>query len=129
MNPSVPRRLNIFLVENHEDTLAYLGKYLESLGHEVRTARTMDAAIGQWDDRKVDLLICDIGLPDGDGWELMTRLREDGHHPYGIAMSGYSSQSDKEHSHAAGFRHHLIKPFLPEDLDKILSEYLSESAS
>jgi CheY-like chemotaxis protein len=74
----------------------------------------------------VDVLICDIGLPDGSGWELMEKVSTYDQAPFGIAMSGYGAVSDREKSLAAGFRHHLVKPFLPEDLDAILLEAANE---
>lgn len=115
--------LNIFLVENHDDTLLYLGRYLEQNGHKVRSAREMRSALLAIQEHPVDVLICDIGLPDGDGWQLMESVAAS--HvpiPFSIAMSGYGARSDREKSVAAGFRHHLVKPFLPEDLDALLEK-------
>jgi DNA-binding response OmpR family regulator len=118
MNPS-PRRLRILLVENHEDTLKYLARYLETQGHEVCGTRDMAAAIRALSTSTFDVLISDIGLPDGDGWQLIRQLESK---PFGIAMSGFGSHADREKSLAAGYKHHLIKPFLPEDLDALLAE-------
>jgi len=112
-------RLRILLVENHEDTLKYLTRYLEKQGHEVCAARDMASAIKALSSSKFDVLISDIGLPDGDGWQL---IREIETKPFGIAMSGFGTRSDREKSLAAGFRHHLAKPFLPEDLDALLAD-------
>ncbi|HET6406762.1 MAG TPA: PAS domain-containing protein, partial [Chthoniobacteraceae bacterium] len=75
----------------------------------------------------VDVLISDIGLPDGDGWQLMRRIGEiKSAQPFGIAMSGYSTRADIEKSHTAGYKHHLIKPFLPEELDVLIAEAASQ---
>ena len=118
---SSSRVLKIFLVENHHDTLAYLSSYLRSCGHEVDFARDMASALEGLAGRRVDVLISDIGLPDGDGWQLMEKIRQAGVVvPFGIAMSGYCMKADIERSLQAGFRHHLIKPFLPDDLDALL---------
>jgi DNA-binding response OmpR family regulator len=119
MSKSSSRRLRILLVENHEDTLKYLGKYLEIQGHEVCGARDMASALRALSSSKFDVLISDIGLPDGDGWQL---IREIEPKPFGIAMSGFGTRADRENSLAAGYRHHLIKPFLPEDLDALLEK-------
>ncbi len=114
--------LAIFVVENHVDTLKYLRMYLEALGHSVRSARTMEDALQQLAaDPPVDVLISDIGLPDGDGWELMRQA----HLPasvYAIAMSGFGMGPDQSRSKAVGFRHHLLKPFTPDQLDGYLAE-------
>jgi CheY-like chemotaxis protein len=117
MSPS-PRPLKILLVENHEDTLKYLARYLEIQGHEVCGTRDMASAIEALSASKFDILISDIGLPDGDGWQLIRQLKAK---PFGIAMSGFGTHSDRQKSLAAGYKHHLTKPFLPEDLDTLLA--------
>jgi DNA-binding response OmpR family regulator len=125
---SPSRSLKILLVENHEDTLKYLGRYLEIQGHEVCGTRDMASAIKALSSSKFDILISDIGLPDGDGWQLIRQLESK---PFGIAMSGFGTHSDREKSLAAGYKHHLTKPFLPEDLDALLASaaaHLSENS-
>ncbi len=121
------RTLKIFLVENHDDTLTYLADYLAECGHEVRSAKSMDAALQALAAEPADLLISDIGLPDGDGWQLLRRVKEMNlSTPFSIAMSGYSTRSDIEKSRLAGYRHHLIKPFLPDELDVLIQEAASQ---
>ena len=113
--------LNIFVVENDVDTLKYLRIFLEHSGHAVETAVTVSEALEKLLIVPCDVLISDIGLPDGDGWELMERA----HLPksvYAIAMSGYGMGSDKKRSQAVGFRHHLLKPFDPGQLKLLLEE-------
>lgn len=122
------RALSIFIVENHEDTLQYLGHYLSMIGHTVRSARDMASALDEIPSGPVDVLISDIGLPDGDGWELMRRVKESGHSPFAVAMSGYGMRADKDKSLSAGYRHHLVKPFGPEELDAVLKEAAAEIA-
>lgn len=115
--------MKIFLVENHNDTLTYLSSYLEACGHVVESARDMTSALKVVPSSKPDVLICDIGLPDGDGWQLMRAVCEQcDPPPFGVAMSGYGMRADIDKSLAAGFRHHLVKPFLPSDLDAVLRE-------
>jgi CheY-like chemotaxis protein len=119
--------LKILVVENHADTMKYLRMYLESLGHSVRSARTMAEALEQLAAAPCEVLISDIGLPDGDGWELMKRA----HLPssvYAIAMSGFGMGPDQSRSTAAGYRHHLLKPFTPDQLDEYLVEAQQERA-
>lgn len=117
------RPLKIFLVENHDDTLTYLAGYLQDCGHEVQSAKGMGPALEALAATEVDVLISDIGLPDGDGWQLMRRVGElKTVQPFGIAMSGYSTRADIEKSRSAGYKHHLIKPFLPEELDVLIAE-------
>jgi CheY-like chemotaxis protein len=116
--------LRIFVVEDHPDTLEYLILYLESLGHTVCHASTVEGALEAIPHAACDLLLSDVGLNDGTGWDLLTRLKE-GHlrHPgIAIAMSGYGRLADRERSAAAGFRHHLVKPFDADRLDTLLEE-------
>ena len=120
--------LRIFVVENHPDSLKYLGLYLEAMGHSVLSATTMTEALAQLPTAECDVLISDIGLPDGDGWQLM----EQAHLPasvYAIAMSGFGMNADRLKSKAAGFRRHLLKPFVPTELDAALEEADHERAS
>lgn len=113
--------LRIFIVENHADTALYMRMYFEQQGHHVEIARDMKSALSRLAQTRVDLLISDIGLPDGDGWELMRQL---GPNPsfFAVAMSGFGMNADKARSRAVGYRHHLIKPFLPDELDPILDQ-------
>ncbi len=117
--------LHILIVENHPDTLRYLRMYLEQLGHKIDVAETMRDGLAAARVADLDVLISDIGLPDGDGWELMRRA-EFRHPIYAIAMSGYGMEADRAKSMEAGFRHHLLKPFLPDELNDILEEVIRE---
>jgi two-component system CheB/CheR fusion protein len=119
INTSHP--LRIFVVENHPDTLQYLRMYLEQLGHKVASAETMRSALDRMPKEKWDVLISDIGLPDGTGWDLLKNLAQ-ARARINVAMSGFGMHSDVMQSTAAGFQHHLIKPFQPEELDEILEE-------
>jgi CheY-like chemotaxis protein len=113
--------LRIFVVENHKDTLLWLTRYLEEMGHSVASATTMKEALEVLPGADYDVLLSDIGLPDGDGWELLGRLP--GRRPeFAIAMSGYGTNGDRARSKAAGYRHHILKPFDPELLDSLLLE-------
>ncbi len=115
--------LRVFVVENHPDTLKYLRMYLEMLGHTVQSADTMADALTALPEADCDVLISDIGLPDGDGWELLRRIHGKlPHAPYAIAMSGFGLGSDQLRSQEAGYRHHLLKPFKPAELDGMLAE-------
>ena len=113
--------LRVFIVENHADTLLYMQRYLEQLGNQVTVAPDMNTALERLAVLDVDLLISDIGLPDGDGWELMRRLGTNREF-LPVAMSGCGANADKARSRSVGYRYHLIKPFLPDELDPILKE-------
>ena len=117
------KSLRVFVVENHPDTLASLQLYLQDLGHHVHSAMTMTQALNVVPKSDVDILICDIGLPDGTGWELLQKLPRK---VFAVAMSGFGMNADAAKSKAAGFRYHLLKPFKAAELDKILAEASAE---
>jgi len=114
------RPLHILLVENHEDTLHYLHRHLEDEGHSVTAARTAGEARMASVRGTPDVLLCDIGLPDDDGWKLVSGMGNS-RPQLCIAMSGRGMASDVRRSLEAGFQHHLVKPFLPADLDALLA--------
>ena len=128
MSTTMSRPLRIFLVENHADTLKYYQMYLELEGHAVSHARTMRDALDAIPQSNCDVLISDVGLPDGTGWDLLETLRNRNlpHPSFAIAVSGYGRDEDKARSRAAGFRHHLLKPFNPEAIDALLEEAARE---
>jgi CheY-like chemotaxis protein len=128
MQPLPSASLRIFIVENHEDTRTLLGLLLEQLGHVVFAAATMKEALQALPDAHCDVLISDIGLPDGNGWELMQRLGEN-RPAYAIAMSGFGQASDRQRSLHAGYRHHLLKPVEPNQLENLLDEAARELAA
>jgi CheY-like chemotaxis protein len=104
------RSLHILLVEDHPITMQVMRKVLSAEGHSIESAGDVAAALELADQRRFDLLVSDLGLPDGSGHDLMRRLRERGHKFPAIALSGYGQAEDIRLSHEAGFATHLIKP-------------------
>jgi two-component system CheB/CheR fusion protein len=103
------RPLRILLVEDNVDTSRAMSRLLSRIGHHVRTAGTVRAAVDAAREGPVDVVISDLGLPDGSGHDLMRLLRGLG--PVrGIALSGYGTDDDVRKSHDAGFETHLTKP-------------------
>jgi CheY-like chemotaxis protein len=117
------RPLRILLVEDHADTACAIQKLLQVSGYDVKVADTMAAACQVASEGIVDVVICDIGLPDGTGLDLMRRLRHR-HNLKGICMSGYASDQDIEESKAAGFAAHLTKPVNIEKLESLIPQIL-----
>jgi CheY-like chemotaxis protein len=113
-----PRR--ILLVEDHKPTSVALMHLLVSRNYSVITAGCVAEAREAADREDFDLLISDIGLPDGDGYELMMELQ--GRQPLvGIALTGYGMEQDVARSQHAGFVTHLTKPVSVHALDNALS--------
>jgi PAS domain S-box-containing protein len=107
---AVPLRL--LLVEDHQDTAATLLRLLARRGYEVRSAGSVSSALELAKTYEFDVLVSDIGLPDGTGVDLLRRLREiPGKDKLcGIALSGFGMDEDIARSREAGFTQHLTKP-------------------
>jgi CheY-like chemotaxis protein len=73
-------------------------------------------------------MLLDIGLPKMDGYEVARRLRErpEMENVVLIALTGHSTDADRQHSYEAGFQYHLVKPVPPQHLDEILTVVASE---
>ena len=118
------RPLRILLVEDHLSTRTALSIWLSDLGHEVEAVETKAAALSFAKKFTFDMLITDIGLPDGDGRDLLGKLRES-HDFHAVAVTGNTGTAESELSRKAGFTQHLEKPV---DLDA-LTEILGTAAS
>jgi CheY-like chemotaxis protein len=113
--PAKPRSLRVLLVEDHLDTANQLNRLLSRAGHQVSWAATLQeareliAARADQPGNEFNILISDLGLPDGSGHDLMRDLTSN--HPIpGIALSGYGMKDDIQNSIAAGFSRHITKP-------------------
>jgi two-component system CheB/CheR fusion protein len=102
-------QMRILLVEDHRDSAMVTQRLLKGYGHDVEVAGSADGAMLLCKSNPFDLLISDIGLPDGNGWNLMVEIRR--LYPIrGIALSGMAFEADAEKSLSAGFDAHLNKP-------------------
>ncbi len=102
--------MRLLLVEDHEPTLAVMKRLLIRAGHHVVTASSVAAAVAAAEAGQFDLVISDLGLPDGTGLEVITKLRSVQPQLRGIALSGYGMETDLHRSMEAGFERHLVKP-------------------
>jgi PAS domain S-box-containing protein len=101
--------LRVLLVEDHHDTLQIMRRVLIAMGYSVLTATNVKDAIAIITAEPFDLLLSDIGLPDGSGLDIMRALRTH-KDKKGIALSGFGHDEDIRRSKEAGFTEHLIKP-------------------
>lgn len=104
--------LRILMVEDHADTRRVLQRLLTRRSHEVTGAGSGEEtlALVRDPDKVFDLIICDIGLPDTDGYSLLQQIHQYRPGLPAIAMTGYGMESDQERSASAGFLAHLTKP-------------------
>jgi len=123
--PRAPAGLRILLVDDHPDTCAALERLLKLRGHTVTAAHNMRGALemaGTAD--SFDLLISDVGLPDGNGMDLLRVLRT--RYPIrGIAISGFGMDTDIGKSLEAGFAEHLVKPVKLEKLEAAIARVMA----
>lgn len=120
----------LLLVDDHTDTSLALKLLLERREYTVETASSVQTALKAFQEasRKrepFDLVISDIGLPDGSGLELMHMIREKQPALQGIALSGFGSEEDIRRSKEAGFAEHLTKPFSFQRLEEVVRHLLS----
>ncbi|HEX2973961.1 MAG TPA: PAS domain S-box protein, partial [Tepidisphaeraceae bacterium] len=115
------RKLRILLVEDHGDTARILSRLLASEGHAVRHAGDVATAMKLAREEEFDVLLSDLGLPDGSGHDLMRQLIASGKHLPGIALSGFGMASDVKQSREAGFLEHVTKPVNFETLSAALN--------
>jgi CheY-like chemotaxis protein len=107
----------ILVVEDHADTARTLSMLLRLKGHETRSAPDGPSGLAEALSWRPDCVVCDIGLPGMDGWQLGARLRAElGPSVVLVAVSGYCADADVERSREAGFDRHLAKPAEPAEL-------------
>ena len=110
------RRMSLLVVEDDVDTAAALAALLAESGFDVRTADGLAAAKRTFAERPADVLITDVGLPDGSGLDLLEALRPMRADLHAIVLSGYGMEEDLRRSRALGFDEHFVKPINPNRL-------------
>jgi CheY-like chemotaxis protein len=113
------------LVEDHADSAFFIKMMLENIGYRVLLATDLKSALELFQSQTVDLIVSDLGLPDGRSTELMKTISRMRPTP-AIALSGYGMESDIQDSLQAGFAIHLTKPI---DFEKLASALKSLEAS
>lgn len=119
--PCAGRSLRILLVEDHETTGNLIERLLTRRGHFPVLARNMADALALANAREFDIVVSDLGLPDGTGFDLMRELQAR-HGLTGIALSGYGTEADVALALDAGFIRHLTKPIDVEQLEAALRD-------
>jgi CheY-like chemotaxis protein len=122
-NGSDGRKTRILIVDDHADTSTVMKMLLERRGYEVMTADSVGNALDVASRNPFDLLISDIGLPDGSGLELIGRLNLSIGTP-AIALSGFGMEEDVRKSMEAGFREHLVKPVSFQQLYEVIQRLI-----
>jgi DNA-binding response OmpR family regulator len=110
---------HLLVVEDHRSTAMALKQFLETCGYSVDTADTVARGLSAATSRQYDLLVCDLNLPDGTGWDLLETLRRTS--PVrAIAYSAFDDAEQIARSRSAGFLEHIAKGIDPDELLKII---------
>ena len=120
LTPSRQRILRVLIVEDHPDTARVLSNLLKRAGYSVATANSFTAGQKLAAEQPFDILVSDIGLPDGNGMDLMRHLREK-QPVVGIAITGYGTKEDSAQIIASGFSEVLLKPVSFESLQQAIA--------
>jgi PAS domain S-box-containing protein len=113
------KALRILLVEDHRDTRRTLSRLLTHFGHEVFAADNIQSAMKIVASGNLDVLLCDIGLPDGSGYEVISQIKQK--RPIkAVAITGFGTEEDVRRSKEAGFDFHLVKPVDLHELQTVL---------
>ena len=115
------RNLRILVVEDHSDTLQALSRLLGHFGHDISTADGARSALDLIKSKEFDVVLCDIALPDGNGYDVITEAKRKGA-VKAVAISGFAARDDIERGRKAGFDFHLAKPVDFHELRSVLGQ-------
>lgn len=116
--------MRVVVIEDHVDTADLMDEILRGAGHEVRVAHSGEAGIEAARALRADVVLCDVGLPDIDGYEVARRLRADAVTAKArlVALTGYDGDDEQRKAREAGFDRHVVKPIDPFVLKALLRE-------
>ena len=102
--------LRALIIEDHPETLRALMRLLRRWGYQVSTAETLESGLAHVRTKEFDIILSDIGLPDGTGYALVAEAKRNQKKVKAIALTGYTSTADVEIGRLAGFDSYLAKP-------------------
>ncbi len=123
-----PQGISILLVEDHKDSAEVMSRLLRDKGYSVETCATVADALAIASERRFNLVLSDIGLPDGTGVDLIKQLRQHSSIP-AIALTGFGMDQDISRYKEAGFDAHLTKPVNFQKLEMIINQFFSDQSS
>jgi len=115
------KSLRILVVEDHGDTLQALSRLLNYFGHSISTADNARSALDMIKTKEFDVVLCDIALPDGNGYDVIAEAKRKGA-VKAVAISGFAARDDVERGRKAGFDFHLAKPVDFHELRAVLGQ-------
>jgi CheY-like chemotaxis protein/two-component sensor histidine kinase len=115
------KSLRILLVEDHEDTRHTLSRLLTHFGHQISVADNTQSALEIMASQKFDVVLSDIGLPDGSGYDVISQVKRK--QPVkAVAITGFGTDEDVRRGKEAGFDFHLVKPIDFHELRSVLDQ-------
>jgi PAS domain S-box-containing protein len=117
-------RIRLLIVEDHVDTARALVRLLENRGYQPVSVHNVKAGLEAVGRNEFDLILCDLGLPDGTGIDFIRKVRER-HQTPAIALTGFGMQQDVERAEQAGFNAHLTKPVNLQKLEATILKLLA----
>jgi PAS domain S-box-containing protein len=117
-NPTDLTKIKVLAVDDDIDSLGIIRRMLERRGAEVRVAGSMDEALAVFAEFAPDVLLSDIGMPEHDGYELISRVRAlpTGRRVAAVALTALARPEDRTRALRAGFQMHVAKPVDAADL-------------
>lgn len=117
----------ILVIDDNKDLADIFCEYFTMIGYEATATYTGEDGIAKAKKKKPKVILCDIGMAGMDGYEVAKSIGQDTslEGVYMIAISGYSSQKDVEHSIKAGFNKHLSKPVDLEKIKKLIDDIIN----
>jgi CheY-like chemotaxis protein len=112
----------IVVIEDHTDTADLMREILREAGHDVRVANNGEDGVVAARDLVAEVVLCDVGLPDIDGYEVARRLRADRATAgvYLVALTGFDGEDEHQKTRDAGFDRHVVKPIDPFQLETLI---------
>jgi CheY-like chemotaxis protein len=122
---ATPTPHRILIVDDRSDARLTLTVLLKRMGQQVIQAEDGAAALGAARSFHPEIVFCDIGLPDMDGYAVARAMRADPalNGAILIALTGYGQAEDRDQAYQAGFDHHLTKPVSVDQLRDLLLQF------
>jgi signal transduction histidine kinase/CheY-like chemotaxis protein len=125
--------VRVLAVDDNQDALDVISAALASAAADVRTASSGAAAVAEWDREPADVLVCDLAMPEMDGYDVLRRIRRRdalaGRFTPAVAISAHAAEEHLARSLRAGFARHLVKPCRNDDLVRAVAAALTAPAA
>ena len=114
--------MRILLLEDHGASRNVIANLLEHCGYSVSSAGSLDEANDLLETASFDVLLSDIGLLDGDAFDLVQGARDRHSLKLIVALTGRTAEEDRQRAREAGFDHYLTKPVDFHELRQLLAQ-------